>query len=40
MICRELVGNYSFFFLHNPLFTIYYLLFTILVDSFYLIMNT
>ena len=39
MICREYVGNFSFIFLSITLFTIHYLLFTILVDSFFLIMN-
>ena len=39
MMCREYVGNFLRFFLHIPLFTIYYSLFTTPVNSFFLIMN-
>ena len=39
MICREYVGNFLYFYLYNPLFTINYSLFTIYVNSFLLIIN-
>ena len=40
MICREFVCNLLEFLLHRKIFTYHSLLFTTLVDYFFLILNT